>query len=708
MEESYSALLFIIMAVFIGAATRHFLKGLRLPFTVLLLLIGILLGVLMRLGCFDSWGAVDVSFIAGSLNWAANIDPHLLLFVFLPILIFEASFNMDLHTFKRSAINATILSVPGVAVALLLTGLIVYAVDYFNIGLEGWANWSIAFMFGSVISATDPVAVVSLLKEVGASKKLSTLIEGESLLNDGTAIVFFMVFFGAVTGEASSNGFIEFFRVSIGGIAVGAIIGFLMIRWLKDVFNDALVEISIVVAAAYITFYIAEHFFHVSGVIALMTLGLLIGGIGKTSISPHVQHFMHEFWDLAGFIANSMIFIIAGLVIATRTHFTANDFISLIIVYVGIHVVRAIMIAMHFPFMKNTGYGLRKKEAVVLWYGGLRGAIALALALIVSGVDNKYLPQSIKDQFMFLIAGTVTLTLLINATTTKMLIDKLGLAKISPAKVIMNFQANQYIRHASEIQINRIKDERDFKKTDWDKVKEYLPEEAQQIDTNSTNINMLSETRRKLLEKEKSSYWHQFKDGLLGRESVRILSDSISELLDERNITSLAHRKDLEESWSTPEFLNKLRKWPLINRWAESQLMSRLVISHDCAIGFIEAQDQTLKLVGSMARNKEDSDGNLLLIEEEINENKIHGQTFIRNLRKNYPEIYVAISTQQAIRKVLNYERQNIEKLQKNGRIDEAEAERMNKNLDNRLKHFVDSSRSINVTSTKKEKEDAD
>ena len=170
---------FVIVAVFIGSLTRHFLKGIPVPFTALLLIIGILLGVLTRTGAFDHWGSLDVSFVADSFHAAANIDPHMLLFVFLPILIFEAAFAMDLHTFKKSAANSVILAVPGIVVALVLTALVVMGIDYLDIGLPGWANWSLALMFGSVISATDPVAVVALLKELGASKKLGTLIEGE-------------------------------------------------------------------------------------------------------------------------------------------------------------------------------------------------------------------------------------------------------------------------------------------------------------------------------------------------------------------------------------------------------------------------------------------------------------------------------------------------------------------------------------------------
>ena len=697
-----SALLFVMIAVFIGAATRHFLKRLPFPFTVLLLIIGIILGVLTRLGYLGDWGFMNVSFVAESFHWAANIDPHLLLYIFLPILIFEAAFAMDLHTFKKSATNSVILAVPGIVVALALTAALVYAIDLMDIGLPGWANWTLALMFGSVISATDPVAVVALLKELGASKKLGTLIEGESLLNDGTAIVIFMVFFNAITGDASdTNGLIEFCRVSFGGILVGAIIGKIVLEWVKKVFNDAMVEISVVVAAAYLTFYIAASF-HVSEVLALVALGLIIGGVGRSSISPQVEHFMHEFWELAGFIANSMIFLIVGLVIAERTTFTTNDFVSLIIVYVGIHVVRALVILIFYPFMRKAGYGLPVKDAIVVWYGALRGAIGLALALIVAGVETKKVAtfmevdmitaQNIKDQFLFLIAGTVLLTLLVNATTIKIIVNALGLTKLAPARAKMIHNANIYLRNSLENQMEKVKSDRYLKKADWNEVESYLPS-VPNVDAESMNVEVeaIAETRRRILEKEKSSYWHQFKDGLLGPKAVKGLSDGISELLDAGGKVSLAERQDLEESWNAPKWLEKCTQIPLIKGRAKRALVERLAESYDSAVSFIMAQDECLKLLESVARSGEIKADDLDMIEGEINENRIHGQAFVRNIRKNYPDIYEAISTQQAIRVSLNYEKQTIGRLEKKGQIDGGEAEKMLSSLMERTKRLVDS-----------------
>jgi len=707
-HTSTAPLLFIILAMIIGVSTRHFLKKTPFPFTVLLLIIGIILGVSNRLGFFESWHigswSVELNSLSDSIEFAANMDPHLLLFIFLPILIFEAAYAMDLHTFKKSSTNAIILAVPGILVALGLTGALAMGLQYWGIGLDGW-DWSLALMFGAIVSATDPVAVVALLKELGASKKLGTLIEGESLLNDGTAIVLFMVFFLGITGESTGGSpILEFFRVAFGGTLIGIIAGYIVINWVKHVFNDAMVETSLVIAAAYLTFYLAEHTFHVSGVLGLVALGLIIGGVGKSRFSPQVEHFMHEFWELAGFIANCLIFLIVGIVVAERSVFEVQDFILLGIFYLGIHVVRAIVIAMFYPFMKRAGYGLPKKDAIIVWYGALRGAIGLALALIVAGVDDKYIPAEIKDQFLFFTAGIVTLTLLVNASTIKYLVEALGLTKISPAKAKMLTNAREYLHESTVNQIERLKSDRFIRKSDWDAVAEYVPEAVAADDIKGVeNTQAIAELRKRFLEAEKSSYWHQFKDGLLGAIGVKVLSDNISQLLDQGGSVPLSERKDLEESWKIPETLSKISRWPLIGKLAKEYYLDRMMLSYDCAVSFVMAQEEALKLVESLMRSEKEDAKALELIESEINENRIEGQTFLRNLRKNYPGVYKAVSTTQAIRSLLNYEVKTIERLQKRGRIDGGEASRMMNAIDDRYKVLQKNPPSIEIDEVPKD-----
>jgi len=699
-QSDMSPLLFVIVALLIGAGIRHFLKKTPLPYTVLLLLFGMALGAVDRVVELDE---LYMGTLSHAIQWAGHIDPHVILFVFLPTLIFEAAFAMDVHTFKRNFSNAMILAVPGILLAMFLTAASAIAMKYLGIGLSGW-SWAIALMFGAVISATDPVAVVSLLKELGASKKLGTLIEGESLLNDGTAIVIFMSFFLFLTGDhAGGSPVVEFLRVSVGGVAVGVLVAWGVISWVRNVFNDALVEISVLVASAYLTFFVAEHFLHVSGVLALVAFGLMMASVGRTRISPEVEHFLHEFWELAAFIANTLIFLIVGVVISSRSVFTANDFLILGLIYITINLARLVVLGSFFPIMRKIGYGMDVKDAAVLWWGALRGAIGLALALVVEGAPSEYIPVAVKQQFLFYTAGIVTLTLLVNATTIGWLVGKLGLTKMPLAKKIMIQNATNYLRSSAENTLSRIKSDRYMKKADWTRVEMFLPDKPDG-DVDMGNVDTLCETRRLMLEKEKSSYWEQFKDGMIGALAVRRLSDTIDEILDEDGKISLSKRADLEEMWKTSKRLTRLQNIPVIGNISKRLYFDRMVVSYDSARAFVEAQEQMLKLLDSMIRSAEEKDDSaqkvFAVIEEEIYENKIQGQTFLRNLRKNLPEIYNAITTRQAIRSVLNYERHIIEKLHKSGRIGSDETKRLTAEVEAKMKSVMNTPIQVSEAAT--------
>lgn len=706
-HTSMAPLLFIILALFIGIATRHLLRRVSIPYTILLLLIGLLLGLAYRLGFFTSfWNLSDGSAMAifgEAIDWAGHIDPHLILYIFLPTLIFEAAFAMHVHTFKRSFGNAFILAVPGIIVALVLTAAFAMLLNFLNIGLGMW-TWPVSFMFGSIISATDPVAVVSILKEVGASKKLATLIEGESLMNDGTAIVFFMVFLASITGGASdTHAVLEFLRVALGGVLVGVVIGWLVVTWLKRVFNDALFEITMVISAAYLAFFAAEHFFHVSGVLALVSYGIMMAGVGRTRISPQVEHFLHEFWDLASFIANTLIFIIVGVVIALRVSYTTSDFIVLILIYFAIIVIRAFVITIFYPLMKRIGYGLTPKEGVIAWWGGLRGAIGLALALIVSSEPS--IDPEIRTQILSITAGIVFLTSVINATTIKWLIDKLGLTKMGEARKQLLGQTVSMLRMSGEKEISKLKKDRFMSGADWDIVQNYLPDAEKEKGT-KMDVNTLFETRKRLLIKEKESYWRQFGEGLLSESAVQSLSDEIDHLLDMDGEVSLAHRKDLEQMWVTPKSLAKLQSSAVLGKFWKKRFYRKLAFSYDCARGFVLANEENLKSLSSLILGLSSGSENdvsqevdrISGLEDEINENRIMGLTFLRNLKDTYPEVYHAIETQIASRSLLNHQMASIQKVKKQGRIEPADSENLEAVIQSQMKQIIDSPPEIKGT----------
>lgn len=684
-HTDFAPLFFIIVALIIGAATRFFLSKINLPFTVALLIIGIGIGVLGRTQFFEEFEIFGSTFHAGmvdrSIEWAAHLDAHLILYVFLPILIFEAAFAMDVHTFKKSFTNSVLLAVPGIVLAIVLTALAVWVLVYYEMGLTSW-SWELVLLFGTVISATDPVAVVAILKELGASKKLGTLIEGESLLNDGTAIVIFSVIFLGITGQALDHSpFLEFFRVAFGGVAVGAVIGFLGLRWMRGVFNDMLIEITIIVALAYLTFFVSEYAFHVSGVLGLVTLGLIMAGPGRTKISPEVQHFIHEFWEFTAFAANTLIFLIVGVVIAERTVFTLNDIWMLLAVYVIIHVVRAIVIAVLYPIMKRAGYGIGKNHPQAMWWGALRGAIGLALALIVE--SSPALPETVRNEFLFLTAGIVTMTLLINATTMKAVAQRLGLTAVSDTKKYVQESAKDYVFKETVATIDELEKDRFFRKVNWEAVGAYLPPSSEAGNLEDLS-NFTEESRRRLLEKEKSSYWAQFKEGLISSSAYNLLVSEINEILDSGGERSLADRGDLDQLLDTK---NSLKRFGIFRKFFSKRYVERLAASFDAAKGFYSAQQGCMKMLKELVKSASNDQEREILenMEREIEENNIQALTFLRNFKNQYPNIYRHVSTRQAIRTLLNTEKVKINELLKAGRITGDEATNMIANVEARM-----------------------
>eukprot|EP00352_Strombidinopsis_acuminata_P001357 CAMPEP_0176347600 /NCGR_PEP_ID=MMETSP0126-20121128/7188_1 /TAXON_ID=141414 ORGANISM="Strombidinopsis acuminatum, Strain SPMC142" /NCGR_SAMPLE_ID=MMETSP0126 /ASSEMBLY_ACC=CAM_ASM_000229 /LENGTH=254 /DNA_ID=CAMNT_0017695875 /DNA_START=564 /DNA_END=1328 /DNA_ORIENTATION=- len=247
-------------------------------------------------------------------------------------------------------------------------------------------------MFGAIVSATDPVAVVALLKELGASRRLATLIEGESLLNDGTAMVVFLVVLKIVEGYEMSGGdmVLMFIRLSVGGPVLGLIFAVFTSYMLKRLYNEAVLEVNTTIFSAYLLFYVCELTpVHVSGILALVALGLYMTYGGKTNISAGSEESIHHVWQYIGFIAETIIFFLAGLIIGDKVFNDSAEYIAsvdlgkLALLYLFLHFARFLIILLLWPCMRKMGYGITIQEVILLSYAGLRGAVGLALALIV-------------------------------------------------------------------------------------------------------------------------------------------------------------------------------------------------------------------------------------------------------------------------------------------------------------------------------------
>ncbi len=672
-------LVFVIASLLIGAITMMLARNTKLPYTVALLIIGLGLGGIERTGYF----ADNMLIISETITILSHIDPHLILFVFLPTLIFESAFALEVHLFKRMFSQIATLAVPGLIVSTVLTAVMVKFLFPWD-----W-NWQLAFMFGALISATDPVAVVALLKEVSSRKRLETLIEGESLLNDGTAIVIFTLFYTMLlsttnTSFSAIDVIGDFTFVVMLGLAIGVIFGYLAILLISKVFNNPLIEISLSIGVAYLVFFIAEHTFHVSGVVALVALALMFASIGRTKISPEVEGFLHHFWEMMAHIANTLIFLLVGVLIATRIKLDEPDYwMALGILYVGITIIRGLSVVTFMPVLRRIGIGITKEKAIVLVWGGLRGAVSLALALTVAHSDA--IPKEIGDQILFLTAGIVVLTILINGLTMETLLAWLKLDKLPPAKeaTVQKAKASVYV----DIQnyLPELKQSEFLQHVQWDKLSSIsqLNDHKQYVNTN--NIEDIDKEdlsvafRRRLLESERKFYWVEFKKGSLGGEATTQLSKAIEEALDEN--PTITPRPSLLALWHIPNYLHKLENIPMLHTLALKISFSRMALGYEVARGFVDAQDEVLSHIDTIAPSEEDKES----VRKEILLNKQTTFKYMANMNSVFPEIVCAMQTGTANRLILNRERTVIERLLKNGILDKPEASRMIDDVEERM-----------------------
>lgn len=345
------------------------------PTLGLLLLIACLVAIVCRrLGQPFTIGLVlaGIGLSISGYKSGITLTPELVFSVLLPPLVFEAALHLGWGQFRREGALVLSLAFGG---TLLSAGVVAAGMHW----LAGW-GWPASLLFGSLIAATDPVSVIAMMKEQHADKRLRFLMEAESLINDGAAAVLFALVAAWVAGSATSPAGIAMTLVSTvgGGVALGLAVagGLLLIAGRSD---DHLVETTLTVLAAYGSFMLAEDL-HVSGVLATLSAGMLIGNRGqRRALSEVGGRAIIRFWEFAAFLANSVVFLLIGSREASQpiAAFWLPAAIGTVTVLAG----RAAAIYPITPFFARTRMATDKLTRHILFWGGLRGAMALALAL---------------------------------------------------------------------------------------------------------------------------------------------------------------------------------------------------------------------------------------------------------------------------------------------------------------------------------------
>lgn len=683
MEETalLAPLLLTIAGLTVGAIFKSLFQRTRIPYTVGLFAIGLAAGIMNRMGVFHGMPQ-----FSAALDSVANINPDLILYIFLPILIFDAAYELNLHIFKKTLTNATLLAAPGLIICMILTAGVLMAISFFVPGYEKW-TWASALMFGALISATDPVAVVALLHELKTSKRFSTLVDAESLLNDGTGIVCFMLFYGITVWGRNDEltPILEFCQVVAGGAILGFIAARLVIWFITRVNSEEMIQNSVIILSAYLVFILAQLYLGISGVIALVAFGLTIAYVGKPRLKPQVNIFMGSFWELLTYIANTLIFIIVGIVIAEKVDFSWSHCAILLLVYIALNIIRYITIMMLYPIMKRSGYGLNKKESIILTWGGLRGALGMTLALMVSYTPA--IPEEIRSQVLFFTAGTVTLTLCINATTMRWLLNKLGLIYIPTARTMMENKIQNLLHENSEQYFERLKTREALNGANWEKVSQYVTASPSAQEATPMANDVMNEIRLRVLDKEKMFLHQIYDEGIISKTSFMRLSNSLDELYDHDGSYALDTRTSIFNFCNRTFILDGMQRIPKIGSWISFYFKERIGVVHDLGRGFIILQKEDLKLLDDLeGSNMLSGEQKVVLktLRAEIQHNLDTMNGILNKLANDFPKAYKHALTQKATRMLLCNERRNIRQLQTDGMLSDKDAERLYERVDER------------------------
>ncbi|MEZ5582945.1 MAG: cation:proton antiporter [Candidatus Competibacteraceae bacterium] len=384
-------------------------RNLPIPYSVLLVLIGLGLEPLA-----EQWPT-----LTPLLHF--RLTPELVLFIFLPTLIFESSCNLNARQLFKDLAPILIMAVPALLLSTLIIGLGLWWALSLSLG--------VALVFGALISATDPVAVIALFKELGTPQRLTVLVEGESLLNDATAIVLFTLLLGLVVHDGADwnagVAVFQFIQVFGGGLIVGIVLGWAVSGLMAKFELSAGLVILLSVIMAYVAFIVAEHGFHVSGVMATAASALMLSAFGLPRLPARISSALREVWDFLALVGNTLLFLLVGLSVNLTS---LVDRLDIVLLAVGLVLAARASTVYTLVPGATRWFGLPRVtlgEQHILWWGGLKGGLAIAMALSI--------PASLPERQLLLdlTVGVVLFTLLINAPTIRPLLEKLGINRLN-------------------------------------------------------------------------------------------------------------------------------------------------------------------------------------------------------------------------------------------------------------------------------------
>lgn len=430
------ALVAVVACLFLLiGASEPLASRLRLPFTVVLAVVGMLLGAAALLA--PSSGLADWLGPHALAMLDLPIRSNVFLYVFLPTLLFQVAIGLNLRRMLDDWVPILMMAVAAVLVATAFVGL----------ALKPFTTLPLiaCLLIGAIVSTTDPSAVVGVFRNIAAPQRLTRIVEGESLLNDAAAIALFAFFLtfvmAGVPDPTLEDALIDFPLLILGGVGVGWAAARVMLSVIARMPGHPTAQVTLSVALPYLTYLAAEQIVGASGVIAVVTAGMTLNLTAPGRLTPIAWTYLREVWDVLAHWAGALIFVFAALLIPRLLGDARLDDLLLVgVVILAATAARAVMLWGMLPFLASVRLSPKVQPAyrlAILW-GGLRGAVTLALALAVT--ESPLVPADIKREVGILATGFTLFTLIVQGSTLRWVIARLGLDRLSPIDAALSDQ----------------------------------------------------------------------------------------------------------------------------------------------------------------------------------------------------------------------------------------------------------------------------
>ncbi len=666
----------IVGLLLVAALTLAMAKRFNIPFTVALVVVGMALSWLA--GRFPEWlGIVD----------GFRISPGIILYVFLPTLIFESAYNLDARLLRGNLSIVLLLAIPGLLISTAIIGGIVSAAT--GIALTA------AFLLGAILSATDPVAVIALFKSLGAPKRLTVLVEGESLFNDATAIVLANILAavllqGAVSMGVVGDGILEFLQVFVGGLAVGWFLGVLTGWALGKVESDPFIEITLTTIVAYFSFLLAEELLHLSGVMATVGAGLVLGGWGRVKVSLPVRTYLEHFWEYMAFVATALIFLMLGLRMEFGSLWEARDVLFWVIL--AMLVSRAVVVYGLMPLVgRLPGEGaVDLKYRTVIYWGGLRGAIALAIVLSLEA-------NPATDSFVVLVTGAVLFTLLVQGLSIKPLVVKLGLDTPPVTDQFARVESELAAKERARERIPELMAGGRFSGAISKRLQREYEESVHRIkeaidELRDTRLDKAEEEKLSFLlafAEEKAVYVEMFNHGHLSEGAFRELITVLSLQIDRVRMGASFHVVRSQRMWRRDfehAILRSLDRFPLLSPIVERLRIARLATNYEISWGHLQSSARVINSINEMDEFQSLDAEVLEEMRGRYGRWRRHAREQLDRMWEHFPEFVASMQEQLGRRLVMLAESEAIEEHSERGTLPKSIAEEMQHEISHELR----------------------